>query len=55
MRALAIVFAAAAVVLMVVAVAGMVTGRPSDRAGLLVRAGALILFCGAVALSVASR
>jgi hypothetical protein len=55
MRALAIVCALAAVVLMVVAIAGMVTGRPGDRGGLFVRAAALILFGAAVALSVASH
>jgi hypothetical protein len=55
MRALAILCALAAVVLMVVAIAGMVTGRPGDRAGLFVRAAALILFGAAVALSVASH
>ncbi len=55
MRALAILCALAAVVLMVVAIAGMVTGRPGDRAGVLVRAAALILFGAAVALSVASH
>jgi hypothetical protein len=55
MKALAIVCALAAVVLMVVAIAGMVTGRPGDRAGVFVRAAALILFGAAVALSVASH
>jgi hypothetical protein len=40
---------------MVVAIAGMVTGRPGDRAGVFVRAAALILFGAAVALSVASH
>jgi hypothetical protein len=55
MRALAAVFAAIAVVLMVVAIAGMVTGRPSARAGFAVRAAALLCFGAAVALGVASH
>ena len=55
MRALAVLCAAAAVVLMVVAIVGMVTGRPSDRAGTFIRAAALVLFGAAVALSVASH
>ena len=55
MRALAVAFAAIAAVLMVVAIAGMVTGRPSARAGFLIRAAALILFGAAVALGAASH
>ena len=55
MRALAIVFAAVAAILMIVAIAGMVTGRPGARAGLFVRAAALILFGAAVALGAASH
>ena len=55
MRALAILCAFSAVALMVVAIAGMVTGRPSDRAGLYIRAAAVVLFGAAVALSVASH
>ena len=55
MRVLAILCALAAVVLMVVAIAGMVTGRPGDRAGLYIRAAAVVLFGSAVALSVASH
>jgi hypothetical protein len=54
-RALAVVFAAVAVVLMVVAIAGMVTGRPSARAGFLIRAAALLCFGAAVALGAASH
>lgn len=55
MRALAAVCAGFAVVLMIVAIAGMVTGRPSARAGTAIRAAALLLFVAAVVLNVASR
>jgi hypothetical protein len=55
MRALAVVFAIVAVVLMIVAIAGMVTGRPSDRAGFLIRAAAVACFVTAVALNVAAH
>jgi len=54
-RVLAALLALVAVVLMIVAIAGMVTGRPGDRAGLLIRAGALLAFVAAVVLNVASR
>jgi hypothetical protein len=40
---------------MTVAIVGMVTGRPGDRIGVLVRVLALVCFAGAVALNVASR
>lgn len=55
MRVLAALLALAAVVCMVVAIAGMVTGRPSDRAGVLIRVAALVLFVAAVVVNVASR
>jgi hypothetical protein len=55
LRALAVVFALIAVGLMIVAIAGMVTGRPSDKAGGVIRALALALFVAAVVLNVASR
>jgi hypothetical protein len=55
MRVLAILFAVVAVILMIVAIAGMVTGRPGDRAGLAIRAGALLAFVAAVVLNIASR
>ena len=55
MRILAICLAAVAVVLMMVAIAGMVTGRPGDRAGGVVRVVALLCFVAAVVLNVASR
>jgi hypothetical protein len=54
-RALAVVFAAIAVILMIVAIAWMVTGRPGDRAGVLIRVAALLCFVAAVVLNVASR
>jgi hypothetical protein len=55
MRVIAVLLAAVAVVLMIVAIAGMVTGRPGDRTGLVIRAGALLAFVAAVVLNVASR
>jgi hypothetical protein len=54
-RALAVAFAVLAVLLMIVAIAGMVTGRPGDRAGVLIRVAALLCFGAAVALNVAAR
>jgi hypothetical protein len=54
-RALAVVFALVAVVCMTVAIAGMVTGRPGDRAGFFIRAAALLCFVIAVALNVAAH
>ena len=54
-RALAVVFALIAVVCMIVAIAGMVTGRPGDRAGFAIRAAALLCFLIAVALNVAAH
>ena len=40
---------------MALAIIGMVTGRPGDRAGMLIRVLALVCFAAAVALNVASR
>lgn len=40
---------------MVVAIAGMVTGRPGDRAGGVIRAVALVCFVGAVVLAAVGR
>jgi hypothetical protein len=54
-RALAVVLALIAAASMVVAIKGMVTGSPGDRAGYLVRVLALVCFGGAVALTVASH
>ena len=55
MRVVAAFLAVIAVVLMVFAIAGMVTGRPSDRVGWLIRALAVLCFAAAVVLNVASR
>jgi hypothetical protein len=55
MRVAAAVLALIAVACMTVAIAGMVTGRPSDRAGMLVRVLALACFAAAVALNVAAH
>jgi hypothetical protein len=50
-RALAASLAAIALVCLLVAVVGMVTGRPGDRAGTLLRALALISFVAAVVVN----
>jgi hypothetical protein len=55
LRALAIVFALIAVVCLVLATAGMVTGRQSARAGTLIRLAAVVSFAIAVALNVAAH
>ena len=55
MRILAAVLAFLAVIAMIVAIAGMVTGRPGDRVGGLIRILALALFVAAVVLNLASR
>jgi hypothetical protein len=55
LRALAIIFALIAVVCLVLATAGMATGRQSARAGTLIRLGALVSFAIAVALNVAAH
>jgi hypothetical protein len=55
MHVLAILLAIAAVVCMIVAIAWMVTGRESDRAGWAVRVAALVCFVAAVLLNVASH
>jgi hypothetical protein len=52
LRALAILFAVIAVICMVVAIAGMVTGRPGPRAGGLIRLAALLSFVLTVVLNV---
>ena len=51
MRALAAGFALVAVVCMTLAIVGMVTGRPGDRAGLALRAAAVLCFITAVVLN----
>ncbi|HUA69773.1 MAG TPA: hypothetical protein VMA96_01775 [Solirubrobacteraceae bacterium] len=55
LRVLAAVFALIAVGLMTVAIVGMVTGRPGDRAGLIVRAAAVLCFVTAVVLNIAAH
>jgi hypothetical protein len=54
-RALAAVFALVAVVCMTVAIVGMATGRPSDRAGWLIRVAAVVCFGVAVVLNIAAH
>ncbi|HZU60141.1 MAG TPA: hypothetical protein VE983_04205 [Solirubrobacteraceae bacterium] len=55
MHALAILLAIAAVVCMTVAIAWMVTGRGTDRAGWTIRAVAVGCFVAAVILNIASH
>lgn len=55
LRVLALLLALAAVGCMSVALVGMVTGRPSDRAGWALRAAAVVCFGAAVALNVAAH
>ena len=55
LRVLAAVFALIAVILMTVAIIGMVTGRPGDRAGFVVRAAAVLCFVTAVVLNIAGH
>ena len=55
LHALAIAFALLATVFILLAIAGMATGRQSARTGLLVRLLALACFVAAVALNVAER
>jgi hypothetical protein len=55
MRALAVIFAAVAVICMILAIAGIVTGRPSDRAGYAIRAIAVVCFAIAVVLNIVAR
>jgi hypothetical protein len=51
-RVIAAVFALIAVALMSLAIVGMVTGRPGDRAGWVLRAGAVLAFGITVVLNV---
>jgi predicted membrane protein len=55
LRALAIVFAAIAAGCMIVAIAGMATGRQSARTGWLLRTLAVVCFGAAVGLNVAAH
>jgi hypothetical protein len=54
-RAAAAGFALIAVICMTVAIIGMVTGRPGDKAGLVLRAAAVLSFVTAVVLNVAAH
>jgi hypothetical protein len=55
LRVLAALLALVAVACMSLAIVGMVTGRPGDRAGWALRVGAVVCFGAAVALNVASH
>ena len=55
LRIFALILALVAVACMCVAIIGMVTGRPSDRAGWAWRLAALIAFAGVVALNIAAH
>ena len=55
MRVAAAVFALVAVACITVAIVGMVTGRPSDRAGTVIRIVAVLCFVTAVVLNVAAH
>jgi hypothetical protein len=55
LRVLAALFALAAVACMSLAIVGMVTGRPGDRAGWALRAAAVACFGAAVALNAVSH
>ena len=55
LRLFALLLALIAVGCMSVALVGMVTGRPGERAGLALRVAALACFAGAVALNVAAH
>jgi hypothetical protein len=55
LRIAAAVLALIAVACMTLAIVGMVTGRPGDRAGYVVRAVALACFAGAVVLASVGR
>ena len=55
LRALAAILALVTVACMALSIVGMVTGRPSDRAGFFIRALAVACFAASVVLNVASR
>jgi hypothetical protein len=55
LRVLAAVLALIAVALITVAIVGMVTGRPGDRAGGLIRIVAVLCFSAAVVLNIAAH
>lgn len=55
LHVLALLLTLVAVACMSLAIVGMVTGRPSDRAGWALRAAAVVCFGAAVALNVAAH
>lgn len=55
LRLLALLLALTAVACLSVALVGMVTGRPGDRAGWALRAAAVVCFGAAVAVNVAAH
>ena len=55
MRVAAAAFALVAVICLTVAIVGMVTGRPGERAGWFIRAAAVLCFATAVVLNVAAH
>jgi hypothetical protein len=55
LRVLSVLFATVAAGCMIVAIAGMVTGRQGARTGFLLRAGAVACFAIAVALNAAAH
>lgn len=55
LKAFALLLALVSVGCMSLAIIGMVTGRPSDRAGWALRAAAVVCFAGAVVLNVAAH
>jgi hypothetical protein len=55
LRVIAALCAMVAVVCMTLAIVGMVTGRPGDRAGFWLRAGAVLFFSVAVVLNIAAH
>ena len=55
LKIFSLLLALVAVGCMSLAIVGVVTGRPSDRAGWALRAAAVVCFAGAVALNVAAH
>ncbi len=55
LKAFALLLALVSVGCMSLAIIGMVTGRPSDRAGWALRAAEVVCFAGAVVLNVAAH
>ena len=55
LKALTLLLALVSVACMSLAIVGMVTGRPNDRTGLVLRVAAVVCFAGVVALNVAAH